>query len=140
VDEVFGPGDLPKVLPRADFVLVTAALTSETHHLIGARELDLLPRHAGVINMARAAIVDEEALAQKLERGELRGAIVDVADPEPLPPDAPLWRVRDLLITPHISSDPADYVERCLTIIVENLRRLATGRPLRNPVDRVLGY
>lgn len=140
VDEVFGPEKLHAILPRADFVVVTAPLTPETRHLIGQRELDLLPPHAGVVNMSRAALVDYEALGRKLERGELRGAIVDVCDPEPLPPDAALWRVRDLLITPHISSDPLDYVDRTIAIIADNLRRLFLGRPLRNRVGRDRGY
>jgi phosphoglycerate dehydrogenase-like enzyme len=140
VDEMVGPGDLPAVLPRADFLLLTAPLTPETRGLIGARELDALPRGAGVVNIARAGLVDYAALRAKLERGELRGAILDVCDPEPLPPESPLWRVPDLLITPHISSDPTDYVERMLTIITDNLDRLLTGRPLRNRVQRARGY
>lgn len=140
VDEMYGPGDLPTILPRADFVLVTAPLTPETRHIIGARELDLLPPHAGVANMARAAVVDYDALAAKLEQGALRGAVLDVADPEPLPPPASLWRVRDLLLTPHISSDPLDYVDRMIAIIADNVRRLLAGRRLRNVVDRARGY
>lgn len=140
VDEMFGPGRLRAILPRADFVVVTAPLTPDTRHLIGQRELDLLPPHAGVVNMSRAGLVDYEALGRKLARGELRGAIVDVCDPEPLPPDASLWRVRDLLITPHVSSDPLDYVDRTMAIIADNLRRLCLGRPLRNQVGRDRGY
>ena len=139
-DEVHGPEALLRVLPRADFLMVTAPLTAETRHLIGAKELDALPPHAGVVNMSRARLVDGDALTRKLERGELRGAVVDVLDPEPHPPESPLWRVPDLLITPHISSDPLDYRERMLKIIRENFRRLLARRPLVNRVDRALGY
>jgi phosphoglycerate dehydrogenase-like enzyme len=137
---VYAPGDLPAILPRADFVLVTAALTPETRGMLGAKELSLLRPGAGVINMSRAGLVDYQALGAKLERGELRGAVIDVCDPEPLPPESPLWKVRDLLITPHISSDPLDYVERTMAIIEDNLRRLLAGRPLRNTVDPARGY
>lgn len=137
---VFRPGALPELLPRADFVVVTAPLTPESRHLLGAKELDLLPRHAGVVNMSRADLVDYGALAAKLEAGELGGAIVDVCNPEPLPSDSPLWHVRNLLITPHISSDPTDYVERMTRIFLDNLGRLLAGRPLRNRVDRAAGY
>ncbi len=139
-DEVHRPADLLRILPRADFLVITAPLTPETQHLIGAKELDTLPRHAGVINMSRARLVDYEALADRLKRGELRGAIVDVLDPEPHPPDSPLWDVPDLLITPHISSDPLDYRERMLRIIRDNYRRLLAGRPLTNRVDAARGY
>jgi phosphoglycerate dehydrogenase-like enzyme len=140
VDEMFSPDALPSVLPRADFVLVTAPLTPETRGMIGAKELDLLRPGAGVINMSRAALVDYEALSRKLQNDELRGAIIDVTDPEPLPPDSPLWQVRNLFITPHISSDPVDYVDRTMAIIADNLGRLLTGRPLRNRVGRARGY
>ena len=139
-DEVHGPDALLRVLPRADFLLVTAPLTAETRQLIGDKELDALPPHAGVVNMSRARLVDYEALARKLEQGELRGAVVDVLDPEPYPPELPLWRVPDLLITPHISSDPLDYRDRMLKIIRENFRRLRAGRPLVNRVDPGRGY
>jgi phosphoglycerate dehydrogenase-like enzyme len=140
VDEMYAPEDLPAILPRADFVLVTAALTPQTRGMLGAKELSLLRPGAGVINMSRAGLVDYQALGAKLERGELRGAVIDVCDPEPLPPESALWRVPDLLITPHISSDPLDYVERTMAIIEDNLRRLLAGRPLRNTVDPARGY
>jgi phosphoglycerate dehydrogenase-like enzyme len=139
-DEVHGPADLEKLLPAADFVVVTAPLTPETQGMIGARELDLLPAHAGLVNMSRAGLVDYAALRERLERRALRGAIIDVTDPEPLPPDSPLWSVPDLLITPHISSDPVDYVDRMMDIIADDLERLVQGRRLRNLVDRRRGY
>jgi phosphoglycerate dehydrogenase-like enzyme len=137
---VYGPAALPELLPRADFVVVTAPLTPETRHLLGAKELDLLRPGAGLVNMSRAALVDYEALAPRLEAGTLGGAIIDVAQPEPLPPDSPLWRTPNLLITPHVSSDPTDYVERMARIVVDNARRLVAGRPLRNRVDAARGY
>jgi phosphoglycerate dehydrogenase-like enzyme len=137
---VFGPEALPELLPRADFVVVTAPLTPETRHLIGAKELDLLRPGAGLVNMSRAGLVDYEALARHLEAGTLGGAVIDVAQPEPLPPGSPLWRTPNLLITPHISSDPLDYVERMARIVVDNARRLVAGRPLRNRVDPARGY
>ena len=139
-DAVFRPAALRDLLPRADFVVVTAPLTPESRHLLSARELDLLPPHAGVVNMSRAELVDYKTMAAKLEAGELRGAIIDVCNPEPLPPDSPLWHVRNLLITPHVSSDPTDYVERMTRIFLDNLDRLLSGRSLRNQIDRAAGY
>jgi phosphoglycerate dehydrogenase-like enzyme len=139
-DRVFGPTDLPELLPQADFVVVTAPLTPETRHLLGAKELDRLKPGAGLVNMSRAGLVDYEALAMRLEAGELGGAVIDVCDPEPLPPGSPLWHTRNLLITPHISSDPVDYVERMTRIFLDNLTRLLAGRPLRNRVLAARGY
>lgn len=135
VDEMYGSQDLDRVLPRADFVLVTAPLTTATRNLIGRRQLDLLPRHAGLINLARAHVVDYAALAAKLNRRELGGAVLDVFDPEPLPADSPLWRTPNLVITPHVSSDDeAQYIPRTLDLIFDNLGRYLARRPLRNRV------
>lgn len=141
VDEMFGPGELDQVLPRADFVLVAVPLTSETRGLIGQKELDMMRPSTSLINMARAGVMDYEALVNKLQRRELAGAILDVFDPEPLPPDSPLWDTPNLIITPHVSSDDAErYVPRTLDLFFDNLRRYLTGRPLRNRVRRRSEY
>lgn len=141
VEEMYRPQDLPKVLPRADFLVVCTPLTEETRGLIGRRELDLLPRHAGVVNLGRGAVIDTEALADKLERGELGGAVLDVFPREPLPADSRLWATPNLVITPHCAVDDGEqYVARCLDLFFENADRYLAGRPLRNVVDPKLGY
>jgi phosphoglycerate dehydrogenase-like enzyme len=139
-DRVHRPADLPQLLPKADFLVITAPLTQASRHLIGAKELDALKPGAGLVNMSRAALVDYEAMVRRLEAGRLAGAVIDVTDPEPLPPESPLWRVPNLLITPHVSSDPTDYVARMTRIFVDNARRLLAGRPLRNRVEPRRGY
>lgn len=141
VDEMYTPGQLDQVLPRGDFVLVTVPLTDVTRHLIGRRQLDLLRPEAGLVNMGRAEVVDYAALAEKLVRGELGGAILDVFAPEPLPADSPLWHTPRLIITPHVSSDDAErYIPLTLDLFFDNLRRHVAGRPLRNRVDLRRGY
>ena len=140
MDEVHRPERLRAILPRADFLVVTAPLTPATRGMIGARELAALPLGASLVNMSRSALVDYGALLDRLERGALRGAILDVFDPEPPPPDSPLWAAPNLLITPHVSSDPRNYPERVAEMVVDNLDRLAAGRPLRNRVDPTRGY
>jgi glyoxylate/hydroxypyruvate reductase A len=141
VDEMFGPDELDRVLPRGDFVMVTTPLTRETKNLIGHRELDLMKPHAGFINLGRAQVVDYEALADKLERGELGGAVLDVFSPEPLPPDSSLWKTPNLIITPHVASDDWDaYMPRTLDLVFDNIRRYLDGRPLKNKVRRNLEY
>jgi phosphoglycerate dehydrogenase-like enzyme len=140
VDEMFRPTDLAGVLPRADFVLITAPHTQDTHHMIDARMLDRMKRGAGLVNYSRAHLVDYEALCRKLERGEL-AAVLDVFDPEPLPPDSPLWHVPNLLITPHSSSDDANrYTPDTLDLLLRNVARLLEGKPLLNRVRPELGY
>lgn len=136
VDEMFGPDELHSVLARADFVLVMVPLTSQTRGFIGRKELDLMKPQAGLINMSRARVVDYEALADKLARGELSGVILDVFDPEPLPSDSPLWATPNLIITPHVSSDDADgYIPRTLDLFFGNVRRYFSHRPLGNRVE-----
>jgi phosphoglycerate dehydrogenase-like enzyme len=141
VDEMFGPDQLDQVLPRADIVLVTVPLTPETRQLIGKRELDLMKPGAALINMARARVVDYDALAAKLTSGELSGALLDVFDPEPLPATSPLWKTPNLIMTPHVSSDDAEhYIPRTLDLLFENVRRHRARRPLKNVVRPNLEY
>jgi phosphoglycerate dehydrogenase-like enzyme len=139
--EVHGPAALARLLPRADFLVVVAPATPGTRGLLGADLLARLPRHAGVVNLGRSAVLDEGALRDRLVRGELGGAVLDVFDREPLPPNSPLWDTPGLILSPHCAvDDAAQYVPRCLDLFLDNLRRYLANRPLRNVVDPVLGY
>jgi phosphoglycerate dehydrogenase-like enzyme len=144
-DKLFGrihaQKDLKKLLPKADFVLVTAPLTPETRGLLGKAELDLLPKHAGIVNLGRGPIIDYDAMAAKLAKGELSGAVVDVYPEEPLPASSPLWDTPNFIMSPHCAVDDAmSYVERALDIFFANMKRYVAGRPLLNRVDLKLGY
>jgi phosphoglycerate dehydrogenase-like enzyme len=133
--------DLPKLLPKADFVVVTTPLTAETRGLIGKAELDLMPAHAGIVNLGRGPVIDNDALAAKLTKGELAGAVLDVFPEEPLPASSPLWAAPNLIMSPHCAVDDANaYAMRALDIFVENLDRYLAGRKLKNVVDPKLGY
>ena len=141
LDRVEGPGKLDALLPEVDFLVVACPLTPETRGAIGPAQLDLLRPDAGLVNVARAAIVDYDHLAQALRAGRLAGAVLDVFSPEPLPQDSPLWDVPNLVITPHTSSDDPDgYIERSLAIVAANLGHLRAGTPPVNVVDPLLGY
>jgi phosphoglycerate dehydrogenase-like enzyme len=141
VDRMYTMKGLRTALRRADFVVVGAPLTPETRGLIGAKELDCLPRGAGLVNLSRGAVIDNDALAAKLWARELSGAVLDVFPEEPLPPESPLWSTPNVILSPHCAVDDGRvYVDRCLDIFFDNLRRYLTGRPLRNVVDRHLGY
>jgi len=141
VHRMFSTKGIRAALRQADFVVVTTPLTSGTRGLIGAKELDCLPRHAGLVNLGRGAVVDYEALAAKLWAKELSGAVLDVFPEEPLPPESPLWATPNLMVSPHCAvDDGVAYVPRCLDIFFDNLRRYIGGRPLRNVVDRTQGY
>ncbi len=140
-ERVYAPKDLHKLLPKVDFVLVTAQLTPATRGMIGKTELDLLPRHAGIVNLGRGPVIDNDALAEKLTKGELSGAVLDVYPEEPLPASSPLWRAPNLVMSPHCAVDDASaYAARALDLFLDNLGRYRAGRKLLNVVDPALGY
>ena len=141
VDEMHTPQELHSLLPRADFVMLNTALTPETKFLIGKRELDLVKRGAGLVNMSRGGLVDPAALDEALRSGQLGGAVIDVTYPEPPPADWPYWDTPNLIITPHVLSDDIDaYVPRTLDLFFANLRRHFAGEPLTNRVDLARAY
>jgi phosphoglycerate dehydrogenase-like enzyme len=134
--EVVDQTELHEVLPRADFIVVTAPSTSATDGMIGEREFALMNKTAGFMNFARAQLVDYRALAKRLRSGALGGAILDVFDPEPLPGKSDLWTTPNMLITPHCSSDDLDrYIPMTLDLVFENVARSLAGRRLLNRID-----
>jgi phosphoglycerate dehydrogenase-like enzyme len=139
-DAVYPASRIDRTLPKADFVIVTTPLTAETRGLISRERLDLLEPHAGFVNIGRSPIVDYAALVEKLEKREIAGAVLDVFDQEPLPPESPLWTTPNLVITPHISCDDPRYIDQLFDTWFANLERFIAGKKLRNIVDRQLGY
>jgi phosphoglycerate dehydrogenase-like enzyme len=131
---------IERVLPKADFVVVTTPLTEQTRGLLSRARLNLLKPAAGIINIGRSPIIDYAALREKLEKNQLSGAVLDVFDQEPLPMDSPWWSVPNLVITPHISCDDPRYVDMLFDRWFENFGRFLTGRRLHNIVDRKLCY
>jgi phosphoglycerate dehydrogenase-like enzyme len=140
-DEIVTPEDMLRVLAEADFVGITVPLTVDTRNLIGRKELDTMKKTAGLFNIARAPVVDYKALSEKLEKGDLGGAVLDVFDPEPLPSDSPLWSTPNLMITPHVGCDDAEnYIVRTFDLVLNNVRRYFEGQPLVNIVHRDQGF
>jgi phosphoglycerate dehydrogenase-like enzyme len=138
---VAGPGALDAELPAADILVLSAPLTPGTRALLTGERLDRLPAGAIVVNVGRGALVDEGALADRLRRGTLRGAVLDVFQQEPLAAESPLWGLERALVTPHVSAvSPRRFWERELALVLENWVRYHAGEPLRNLVDRHAGY
>jgi phosphoglycerate dehydrogenase-like enzyme len=139
--EVLGIDGLDSALPGADILIVAAPATAATRGLVTAERLDHLPQGAIVVNVARGSLLDERALAERLRDGRLGGAVLDVFEREPLPSDADLWSVPRLLLTPHVSAtSPRGYWRRQLELFTDNWTRFASGRPMRNVVDKLAGY
>ena len=138
---VVGIDGLDAELARADVIVLAAPSTPETERLLDARRLGLLRPQAIVVNVGRGALLDEAALAVALAEGRLRGAVLDVADVEPLPEGSPLWGLPNVLLTPHVSAtSPALFWPRMLDVFLDNWARWRRGAPLRNVVDPAAGY
>jgi phosphoglycerate dehydrogenase-like enzyme len=132
---------LEEELPAADIVVLATPLTPATRGLLSAQRMDCLPPNAIVVNVARGALLDEAALADRLGTGRLRGAVLDVFAVEPLPSSSPLWSMRNALITPHVSAvSPRLFWKRELDLFLDNWVRYREGHPLRNYVDKEAGY
>ncbi len=139
VDQLFSAdaGDgLDALLAQSDFVVLVLGLSDKTHHLIGARELDLIGPEGYLINMARGPVVDEAALVRALCDGRIAGAGLDTFEVEPLPSDSALWDAPNVLITPHVTPQVPDRTQRSLDIICENVRRFSAGEALLNQLIR----
>ena len=121
--------DLPELLKASDFVSIHCALTAETHGIIGRRELNLMKPTAYLINTARAAVVDEEALLEALKGGKIAGAALDVFWQEPLPEDSPFLKLDNVILTPHLGGASDDVKEHQSAVIVEGLQSFLEGRP-----------
>ncbi|MDX3097410.1 2-hydroxyacid dehydrogenase [Streptomyces sp. ME01-24h] len=131
--QVHALGDLPRLLPRADVVVLSTPLTPDTRHLADARFLAGMKDGALLVNVARGPVVDTEALLAELEGGRLQAAL-DVTDPEPLPPGHPLWHAPGILISPHVGGSTSAFLPRAKRLLREQLRRFADGRELTNLV------
>ncbi len=131
---------LPALLPRADWLVLAAPLTDATRGMLDATALALLPPSARVINVGRGALVVEPDLVDALRDGRIAGAALDVFAREPLPADSPLWTQPGVIVSPHMSGDLIGWRQELLEVFRDNLARYRAGEPLRNVVDKALGY
>ncbi|MEO7726415.1 MAG: D-2-hydroxyacid dehydrogenase [Burkholderiales bacterium] len=132
VDEMHALTELPKLLPRCDWLVLACPLVPETRGLISAQSLVLMKKSAGLINVARGALCDEAAVIAALKGGRLRCAHFDVFSTEPLPAESPLWGMPNVIVTPHSAGASAGNELRSVRIFLDNLERRARGEPLLN--------
>ncbi|MGA6220520.1 hydroxyacid dehydrogenase [Streptomyces umbrinus] len=128
---------LDDLLRTSDIVTVHAPQTPETLHLIGRRELALMPTGSVLVNTARGALLDHEALVEELRANRL-SAILDVTDPEPLPVDSPLFDLPNAFITPHLAGSQGNEVARLGLAVTEEAERLLSGRELAHAIDHAV--
>ncbi len=132
--------NLHALLSAADYVVLAVPLSPQTYHMIDRDAIACMKSDAVLVNIGRGAVVDEAALIDALSHKRIGGAALDVFQQEPLPADSPLWRLDNVILTPHIAGITPKYDERAAALFADNLRRYAAGRPLLNRVDFARGY
>ena len=141
-DRVLPVGQLNELLPQADALVMALPATAETAGILSRERIALLPPQALVVNVGRGSAIDQPALVEALTARRLAGAALDVMEPEPLPPDHPLWQCPNTILTPHVSGNMALGLTCDLDVdmFCRDLGRYAAGEPLENLVDRSRGY
>jgi D-2-hydroxyacid dehydrogenase (NADP+) len=139
VDALVPPSQLDDVLAQADWLAIACPLTDATRGLINRERIAMLPPGARILNVARGAIIDEDAMIEALKGGRLRGAYLDVFAQEPLPGESPLWDIPNVIVTPHNSTVSAGKSRREADVFLENLERFCRGEPLFNVVTNLGG-
>ena len=134
VTRVYPNEDLLEAVEGADFVTLACPLTDETHHLVDEEVLAKMHEGAYLINVARGSVVDEPALVEALEGGEIAGAALDVFEEEPLPDDSPLWDMEEVLVTPHRAAATWEYYQLVGDLVRENVERIGRGEGMVNQV------
>jgi phosphoglycerate dehydrogenase-like enzyme len=139
-DSVFRIDQLDEVLPKADYLLLTLPLTSQTYHLIGAEQLSLLKPTSVVINAGRGELMNESAAIAVLQTNKIRGMALDVFHQEPLPPESPLWDLQGLLLTPHMAAMTDRFLDRSIDRFIKNYRLYVKGEEMVDVADFSKGY
>lgn len=142
VDKLYGPDGHLELIAASDVIAVTAPLTQATRGLIGLREIAKMKPTAYLVNVGRGALVDETALLRALRERKIAGAALDVFQREPLPPSSVLWKLPNLLITPHYAGTYPEHMARATELFLENLGHFVKGRikKMKNVVDKKRGY
>jgi phosphoglycerate dehydrogenase-like enzyme len=135
-DKVVARADLLKVVPELDFLVALAPLTPETRGIVGAKVLAAMKPSAYLVNVARGGVVDETALMATLEGGKIAGAALDVYSQEPLPPESPLWKTKNVTLFPHLGGFSVGYEDRAMPTIEGNMRKFFAG-DLKNMINIV---
>jgi D-2-hydroxyacid dehydrogenase (NADP+) len=140
VDKLIPIENLQILLEESDFVIITAPLTKETQGLIGKVQLQYMKKTSYLINVSRGKIINEKELIAALEEHEISGAGLDTFEEEPLPSNSKLWKMKNVIITPHIAGQSNNYLERLTNSFIQNLELFMNNQPLNNTVNKKAGY
>jgi phosphoglycerate dehydrogenase-like enzyme len=140
VDQFYKPEDLMEMLGRCDYVVVSLPLTPETHHMISDAPFVAMKPTTMIINVGRGPVIDEAAMVRALTAKRIKGAGLDVFEVEPLPPGDPMYKLENVLLSPHCADHTKEWLNQAMRFFLEQDRRFANGEPLENVVNKSLGY
>jgi phosphoglycerate dehydrogenase-like enzyme len=140
VAEFFKPSELNAMLAVSDYVVVATPLTPETRHMIGDAAFAAMRPNAVIINIGRGPVIDQEALLRALVGNRIKGAGLDVFEQEPIPAGDPIWKLENVLVSPHCADHTKDWLDQAMRFFLAQYERFASGQPLENVVEKHLGY
>jgi phosphoglycerate dehydrogenase-like enzyme len=140
IERTFAPADRLEMIAQCDYIVVSAPLTPETQGMIGEAEFAAMKPTAVVVNLGRGPVIDEAAMVQALSSGRIKGAALDVFDHEPVPPGHPYWGMKNVLLSPHCADHTPDWTEQAMRFFLAEFERFVAGQPLKNVVEKKLGY
>ena len=140
VAQFFGPHQLADMLALCDYVVAAAPLTPETRHMLSDAAFAAMKSSAVLINIGRGPVIDQVALVRALIAGKIKGAGLDVFEQEPIPPGDPIYKLENVLISPHCADHTKDWLDRAMRFFLLQYERLCNGQPLENIVEKHLGY
>ena len=140
VERFYKPEERREMMARSDYIVATAPLTEETRHMISDAEFAVMKSTAVVINVGRGPVIDEAALLRALTTKRIKGAGLDVFEHEPLPAGSPLYKLENVLLSPHCADHTADWQDQAMRFFLAQYARFEMGEPLENVVNKRLGY
>ena len=140
IEKMYATNELHEMIGACDYVVVAAPLTAETLHMISGAEFAAMKPEAVIINVGRGPVIDEAAMVQALAEGKIKGAGLDVFEHEPLSPESPLYKMENVLVSPHCADNTPDWLDNAMKFFLAQFERFRKGEPLLNVVDKQLGY
>jgi phosphoglycerate dehydrogenase-like enzyme len=140
IDRFFTPDELLTMLPLCDYVVSCLPLTPETHHVIGEKAFAAMKPTGVIINVGRGPVIDEGAMVRALQENRIKGAGLDVFEQEPLPAGDPMYKLENVLLSPHCADHTKEWLNRAMRFFIQQYHRFAVNDPLDNLVNKTLGY
>ncbi|SNT32402.1 Phosphoglycerate dehydrogenase [Bacillus sp. OK838] len=139
-DLIMGMDQVDEVLSRSDFVVLALPFTKDTSYFLNEERINKMKKGSHLINVGRGNTIVDEDLIESLKNGHIAGAALDVFEVEPLPEDHPFWKLENVMVSPHNAYNSAKHLDRVMELFLKNLKLFSDGKPLKNVVEKGLGY